>query len=564
MFKNTSIGFRLIALGVASFLILIVITGTSLWTSYSARFEDRRETLRLLVQTATSEIAGYKQKVADGSLSIEDAKQAALTSLSNLKYGDGNYFIVLDKDGILLMHPTRTKQIGTSMVNASGSGHDLYRALLSLAKDHGAAGGFHTAMGRRPGSTTNDTPKMFLSVEEPSFGWVVITGLFVNDIRDNLLSQLWFVVGITALGLAALAVLTMTIGRSIAGPLKRILRGLEELADGDYEHVLQIGEGRSEIGRLVSAFNNLRNLLRTARDDRLASDTAKADALEQRRREMLALSDRFESQVGGLAEQLGAASASLSKLATDMSQATETTIQQAETVASAAAEASTTTETVAAATEELATSIQEISHQASQSNLMSQTAVERVLETNDTVSALQSAAQKVGDVVALITDIANQTNLLALNATIEAARAGDAGKGFAVVAGEVKSLAQQTARATEDISKQIEEIQTVTGNTVTAITSIGETINKVSAIAAAIAAAVEEQNAATVEISKNIQMAEHASRQVSESIAKVHQAAETSGTTSREVLGSAETLLERNRELDDAVSGFLGHIRGAQ
>jgi len=562
MTKNMSIGVRLALVGALTLALLLTVAAVAALNFNNSRFEDRQDTLRLLVQTAEASIAGLKAQAEAGEISREEAQERALASLASLKYGQGNYFIVLRDDGVLLMHPTRTKQIGTNLLAGKDEGaKKLYTELISRAKKSGAAGDFYTSLGRRPGSTTNDTPKMFLASQEPSYGWIVTTGLFVDDIREAVAKQVWLIGSITVGGLLLLGLIGFTIVRGITRPLAAVVGGLDDLAGGDYHRSLDIPESRSEVGRLAHAFERLRALLLDTEEERQRTAEEAKRVAKARSEEMLALATRFEDEVGGLAGQLGTASESLKGLAKEMTTGADATMSQAKTVTSAATESSSATQMVAVATEELASSIQEISRQASQSNTMAQAAVTRVQQTNQTVTALTAAAQRVGDVVALITDIAEQTNLLALNATIEAARAGDAGKGFAVVASEVKNLANQTAKATEEISHQIEEIQSVTTNTVEAISEIGETIGNLSEVAGTIAAAVEQQNAATKEISENIQRAEGVSREVTEAIATVSETAKASGEAATEVLDSAESLYTRNEQLGTAVSGFLTYIR---
>lgn len=261
--------------------------------------------------------------------------------------------------------------------------------------------------------------------------------------------------------------------------------------------------------------------------------------------------------VSDVVKVVASAATELQSTAESLSATAEETARQSQSVASASEQTTNNVNTVAAAAEEMANSIEEIGRQVEQSANIASRAVQEANSTDTSVSGLASAAQKIGEVVELISDIANQTNLLALNATIEAARAGDAGKGFAVVASEVKSLANQTAKATEDIAAQIGNIQEATGGTVTAIKNISSTIGEISEIASSIASAVEEQSAATQEISRNVQEAAAGTQDVASNIAGVTEAADETGRSSSEVLAAAKELSINGEQLSEHVQKFL-------
>lgn len=273
------------------------------------------------------------------------------------------------------------------------------------------------------------------------------------------------------------------------------------------------------------------------------------------------IANNFESHIGTVVETVASASTEMEMSARALSQTAEATSGQATAVAAASEEASTNVQTVAAAAEQLAQSVEEVGRQVQQSSTIASSAVEQAKHTNEEVEGLASAAEKIGEVVGLINDIASQTNLLALNATIEAARAGDAGKGFAVVATEVKSLADQTATATDDISGQISAIQTATGNAVAAIKGISGTITEVSEIAAAIASAVEEQSAATREIAQSVEQAAAGTADVSQNISGVTNGAHQTGEASTQALDAAKELSKQAETLRGQVDIFLTEVR---
>ena len=273
------------------------------------------------------------------------------------------------------------------------------------------------------------------------------------------------------------------------------------------------------------------------------------------------LADSFEKNIGGIVDVVSSASTEMLSTSESMAGTAEETSTQATSVAAAAEQASTNVQTAASAAEELSASVGEIGRQVEESTKITASAVEEARRTNQTVQGLSEASQKIGEVVNLISDIAGQTNLLALNATIEAARAGEAGKGFAVVASEVKSLANQTAKATEEIGAQISTLQTVTTDAAGAIEGIGKTIDTISEIATTIAAAVEEQNAATGEIANNVQEAAKGTQDVTANIQGVTQASQEAGVSARQVQDAAGELSTQSESLREEVDKFLLEVR---
>jgi len=354
----------------------------------------------------------------------------------------------------------------------------------------------------------------------------------------------------------------LVLARTVVAPIGSITATMRRLAD--HELTVTIAEtGRGdEIGAMAAA-------LQVFKDNMLEAERLRGEqAVEQERRmarsrAVEALVAEFDSTISGVIAAVGASASSLDRTAHSMSDTTEATNGLVTAVAAAAEQASSNVQTVASAAEELAASINEIGRQVAESASFADQATQQAQQTDSQIGGLSQAAARIGDVVQLINDIASQTNLLALNATIEAARAGEAGKGFAVVASEVKTLANQTARATEEISSKVAEMQSATAQSVDAVKAIGRTIGRIAEIATGIAAAVDEQNAATGEIARNVQQAAQGTAEVSASIVKVAQGGAQVKQASEEVLGASDSLGRDAEMLRGGVDSFLGKIRAA-
>jgi methyl-accepting chemotaxis protein len=369
----------------------------------------------------------------------------------------------------------------------------------------------------------------------------------------------------SALGLVALAmgVLSFLLGRGVSQPISAMTAALTKLASGDFNVALPGLNRRDEIGEMAGAARIFKDNMIEAerlRVEQLAEQQARSF---QRRDERLRLASGFQDAVGSIVEKVSCEATELEAAASTLTRTAETTLELSGVVAGASGEASSSIQSVASATGEMTSSVEEIGRQVVESRRIAQVAVQHARTTDARIAALSQAAGRIGEVVQLITGIAEQTNLLALNATIEAARAGEAGRGFAVVAQEVKALAAQTAKATEEIGKQILGMQTATRESVEAIKQIGAVILQISDVSGVIAAAMEEQGIATREIARNVQTASDGAARVGSAIADVHQGAADTGSASGQVLSSAQSLSSQASQLKLEVDSFLASIRAA-
>ncbi len=362
------------------------------------------------------------------------------------------------------------------------------------------------------------------------------------------------------IGLGGSGFLFLTLARSF----NALSTDVETVGSDDAEKPLMLKpERRDEFGPVAVALHHFRESRAEMERLRVQNEEAERRAEEERRAMMMKMADDFETSVGQVVDQVSSASTEMEASSQSMTVTAEQTTNQSAAVAAASEQASANVQMVASAAEELSSSISEISRQVSQSSQIASAAVKQAEQTNVKVRGLAEAANRIGEVVALITDIAEQTNLLALNATIEAARAGDAGKGFAVVASEVKNLANQTAKATDEIGTQIGDIQTATKEAVSAIEEITKTIAEIDEVASGIASAVEEQGAATQEIARNVEQAAAGTEEVSNNISGVSQAANDTGAAATEIRSAAGELSQQSETLRSEVGKFLDTVRAA-
>ncbi|BAM91036.1 putative methyl-accepting chemotaxis receptor/sensory transducer [Bradyrhizobium oligotrophicum S58] len=556
-----TIGIKIYALIGLSFIGLIGLAAFNSRELAAGLKQQKQLELRHLTELALGIFAEEHAAAQKGTISVAEAQKRALERASMLRYGGSEYFFVTDMTARMLMHPISTKLVGQDVSDMKDpNGKKLFIEMVDVVRQHGS--GFVDYDWPKPGSETPQ-PKLTHVAGFAPWNWLVGTGVYIDDLS----AQAWASTrqSLMAAGLVLLVLLVVStiVGRGITGPLHRMTAAMKSLAGGRLDvEVPGIGRG-DEIGEMAGAVEVFKSNAVARHALEAEQKEAEQRALARRKADMHKMADDFEGAVGEIVDTVSSASSKLEVSADTLSKTAVRAGELATVVAAASEEASTNVQSVASATEEMTSSVTEIGRQVQESARMANEAVEQAKRTNERVSELSRAASRIGDVVELINSIAGQTNLLALNATIEAARAGEAGRGFAVVAAEVKALAEQTAKATDEIGQQVTGIQAATQESVNAIRLISGSIERLSEVSSTIAAAVEEQNAATREISRNVQQAAHGTQQVSLNITDVQRGATETGSASTEVLEAAQGLSTDSNRLKREVSRFLQSVRAA-
>ncbi len=544
MFLTFKISHKLVLLAMLGLLLTI---GAICFTAYSARdmmLDMKRADVRHSVEAAVGVVKSFYDRVQKGEMSEADGRRHAMEALRSSRFDNGNYVTVSDFNGVNLMNPARRDLEGQNLNGLKDShGKLFFSEMMALTKQKGA--GFTEYYWVKPGDK-EPSLKISYSMGFPEWNLFILCGLHVYDVDEGLLSMIK-VLAMVFMPVALLfTLLALFIARSVSRPIGQLSGNLQAMAAGELSAEIKGRERRDEIGGIAKAVAAFRDRLNEqTRQEAEAEATRQREASHQLHQERKAIADAFEQAMGALTAGFVASAHEVQSAAQELSGAARETTQQAQNVASAADESSRNVQTVASATEEMASSVREIAGRVSQSAQIAEQAVRQAAGTEQDINTLSQAAETIGQVVDLINTIAGQTNLLALNATIEAARAGEAGKGFAVVASEVKQLAAQTAKATEEISLKIGEIQNATKRSVTSISAISETIDTIRDISGTVAAAVEQQGAATQEIAGNTQRAATGTEQVSATIANVSRTAEMTGTSSQRLMGLSTSLSVR-------------------
>jgi methyl-accepting chemotaxis protein len=545
---------------------LLAVSAMQILVLRDAVLEERRTSVHHLVDAATRILGYYDAEAKAGKIEPERARQMAFAAIGAIRWGQASDYIGVygtgpSDAGVTYVH-SNPKYINVNRWDFKDtSGKLLIQDIVRAAR---AGGGYVEYLAPRSGGGAEQRKLSYVG----TFGngdkqLAIQAGVYVDDIDAVVFERaLWSGAGGLA-GLLIAGLVALRLGRGIVEPLDETCEAMDELTKGNLAFDVPFADQKNEIGRMARSLQIFKDHLAETERLRTEQETAKLRAADDRRVVLARIADDFERSIGGVIQGTATAANELQSSAVAMSTMVEGTTGQSAKVAAAAELTARNVQSVSASAEQLSSSIQEIARQVTQSSSIARDAVGQASRTEAMVQRLVDASQKIGEVMALIQTIAGQTNLLALNATIESARAGEAGRGFAVVANEVKALSAQTAKATEDITSQIQAIRDATGSTVEAIREIGTTIGQMNEITEAISAAVEEQGAATQEIARSVQQAAQGTEGVMQHIVGVREASGQVGAAAAQVLSAASQLGAQSVQLEGETGKFLGNVRAA-
>jgi methyl-accepting chemotaxis protein len=545
----------------AAFAMALQI-GVTLWIKRGDLYDERSREIKSVIEVAVSEALALEARAAAGEMTREEALALWEKNALAVRFREVEYLFAYTMKGVNVVHGAKPSLKGTDMFGVKDpNGVRIIAEMVSVLQKEPGGGRFEY-LWPKAGSDVPEPKLAYVALIEP---WQIFvgTGIYIDDIDAALMDYALKAGGLTAGILVVMILVGLAISRGITGPMEALRRTMSELAANNIEVSVPGIDRRDEVGAMAKAVQVFKeNAARVAAlEESRAKDAEKADA--ERRRLLQEIVTELESSIGRVTGEVQNSAEAARRSVADMQQTAAETADSAREADSAAQNASQSLQSVAAATEELTNSIAEIGRQADQSASISRSAATEAEDANAKVISLQSSAERIGEVVNLINDIAEKTNLIAINATIEEARAGEAGKGFAVDASEVKTLANQTGSATQEIAGQISAIQQATKEAAEVIGKIVGTIQNIDETTSAIAAAVEEQSSATREISGNVEQVSQATETVTSNIGRVNMAGERSDKAAHELSDVTDKLGKQIGSLKEEVDKFVRRLSNA-
>jgi methyl-accepting chemotaxis protein len=529
--------YTIIGLSFCGLIGLAVMQANNLKASLK---QQRQSELSHLAQVAVG-IAREEYEIAVRDHSSDDlARKSAAARISKLRYGNGDYFWINDLGPRMIMHPAKPELNGQDLTDSKDpTGKRLFVEFVNVVKKDGS--GFVEYQWPKPGKETPQPKLSFVAGFEP-WSWVIGTGVYIDDLEAQLWESAKAVMLAALIVMGLLGTITLVIARKMSAALVAMTTSVTRLGEGDFEIELPGLDRRDELGDMARSIARFKiKIAEKVVADAVLDDQRRQLAEDGKRNALKQMAETVERETTAAVSEVSARTGEMAGKAAQMTGSAVLLAENSNSVAAAAEEALTTAQIVATASAQLSLSIAGIASQVSASRRLTTEAVAASTTAQSTIAKLSQAANRVGAVTNLISEIASQTNLLALNATIEAARAGSAGRGFAVVAGEVKSLAEQTAKATTEIAQQISEIQQATEQSVASMNGISDVIRNVESVSSAIALAIEEQSSVTREIARTVEETSQAARQVAQQITAVSSEAVETGRRASDIRdGSAD------------------------